>query len=60
MADSVHVQSPEIISVPEACDGVLCEGGGGAFGHPKVWYSFEDRDSVECSYCNRLFVKERA
>ncbi len=37
-----------------------CDGGGGALGHPKVWYSFDDGDVAECGYCDRMFVKERA
>lgn len=49
--------SPEKIAVPEHADGVSCDGGGGALGHPKVWYSFDGAKSVECGYCDRLFVK---
>lgn len=52
--------APEIITVPDDVDEVSCDGGGGALGHPKVWYSFDDGDIAECGYCDRLFVKERA
>ena len=48
---------PETISVDAHADGVSCDGGGGALGHPKVWYAFEDGKTVECMYCDRLFVK---
>ena len=51
---------PEIILVDDHADGVSCDGGGGALGHPKVWYTFGKRDIVECSYCDRMFVKDRA
>lgn len=34
---------------------VACDGGGGALGHPKVWYSLEDGEAV-CGYCDRKFV----
>ena len=54
------VPAPEIIVVPDNADGVSCDGGGGALGHPKVWYSFNGGDIVECGYCDRLFVKESA
>lgn len=53
-------QSPELIIVDDSADGVSCDGGGGALGHPKVWYSFDGQDAVECGYCDRLFVKESA
>jgi uncharacterized Zn-finger protein len=51
---------PETIQVDDDADQVSCDGGGGALGHPKVWYSFDGADSVECGYCDRLFTKERA
>ena len=60
MSDANSQNAPEIILTPDNADGVSCDGGGGALGHPKVFYSFEDLDSVECGYCDRLFVKERA
>lgn len=50
----------EIIPVPDDADEVSCDGGGGALGHPKVWYSFADTDSADCGYCDRMFVKARA
>lgn len=50
--------SPEEIVVPNDCDQVKCDGGGGALGHPLVYYSFDGQDSVECGYCDRKFVKD--
>ena len=35
---------------------VACDGGGGALGHPKVWYDMSEEDHVECKYCDRIFV----
>ena len=52
--------APETITVPDDTDEVSCDGGGGVLGHPKVWYSFDGQDGVECGYCDRLFVKARA
>lgn len=48
---------PEILLVPEDTDHVACNGGGGALGHPKVYYTFEGQDEVTCGYCDRLFTK---
>ena len=50
---------PEIIIVENDADGVCCDGGGGALGHPKVWYTFDKHDHIDCGYCDRMFVKER-
>lgn len=52
-------KSPETIFIAPDADGVSCDGGGGALGHPKVWYAFNGQNSVRCHYCDRLFVKER-
>lgn len=46
--------NPEVVVV--TTKKVACDGGGGALGHPKVWYDMSEADSVECKYCDRLFV----
>ena len=46
--------APEIIVVETRK--VSCDGGGGALGHPKVWYDMVEDEAVECKYCDRLFV----
>lgn len=51
---------PEIIVVENDTDGVACDGGNGALGHPKVWYGLQKKSFAECGYCNRLFVKKSA
>jgi uncharacterized Zn-finger protein len=35
---------------------VKCDGGGGALGHPLVWYDMGEDNFVECLYCDRRFV----
>ncbi len=46
--------NPEVVVV--ATKKIACDGGGGALGHPKVWYDMSEQDYVECKYCDRLFV----
>ncbi|HEU4838463.1 MAG TPA: zinc-finger domain-containing protein [Micavibrio sp.] len=60
MPQEASPQAPEIIEVPADADQVRCDGGGGALGHPVVWYSFDGTDRVECGYCDRLFLKKPA
>lgn len=52
-----NFDNPETIKVDADADQVSCDGGGGPLGHPVVWYSFDGRDSVDCGYCDRHFVK---
>ncbi|PZO80998.1 MAG: zinc-finger domain-containing protein [Micavibrio aeruginosavorus] len=49
----------EIIQVPADADEVCCDGGGGALGHPVVWYTFK-QGRAECGYCDRVFLKTTA
>lgn len=36
---------------------VACDGGGAAYGHPRVWLTIADEDGfVECPYCDAKFV----
>lgn len=55
-----NTNPPEIIIIANDADEVVCDGGGGALGHPRVWYTLEAADKTECGYCDRVFVKERA
>ena len=59
MPSADKAQDPEIKEVSADADEVRCDGGG-AMGHPTVWYTFDGRDRVECGYCDRLFLKKTA
>ncbi len=45
---------PEIFLVPESLHQISCDGGG-ALGHPKVYYPMSGGDVI-CRYCDRLFT----
>ena len=34
---------------------VVCDGGGGALGHPKVYLEMGDENEIVCPYCSKLF-----
>jgi uncharacterized Zn-finger protein len=48
-------EPPEIIVVEG--HRVSCDGGGGALGHPKVFYELGEEGFVDCGYCDRRFVR---
>ncbi|MCB1538778.1 MAG: zinc-finger domain-containing protein [Rhodospirillales bacterium] len=50
--------APTHIQVPKGADEVACDGGNGALGHPRVYYSFDSADTVTCGYCDRVFSKK--
>ncbi|MBL4538910.1 MULTISPECIES: zinc-finger domain-containing protein [Oceanicaulis] len=53
-ANASSLPAPEVIVVDQKR--VMCDGGGGALGHPRVWYDMGEDDFVECGYCDRRFV----
>lgn len=52
--DADALPAPETTLV--ASRKVKCDGGGGALGHPVVWYDMGEERFVECGYCDRRFV----
>ena len=34
---------------------VVCDGGGGALGHPKVYLQMGEASEITCPYCSRQF-----
>jgi uncharacterized Zn-finger protein len=54
--DNTSAKTPtEIINVHTRA--VSCDGGDGAYGHPKVYLRIADKQ-VMCPYCSRLFILE--
>ena len=47
-------EPPEVIVVED--HRVVCDGGGGALGHPRVYMEIGAAGFVECGYCDRRFV----
>ena len=37
---------------------VACDGGGAAYGHPRVWLDFGEHDWIDCPYCDKRFVRK--
>jgi len=52
--DPDAIPAPEVIMVTSRR--VKCDGGGGALGHPIVFYDMGEEPFVECGYCDRRFV----
>jgi uncharacterized Zn-finger protein len=39
-------------------DRVSCDGGGGALGHPKVYYDLDENGEAHCFYCCAHFIRK--
>ena len=46
-------EPPETIEVETL--NVVCDGGGGALGHPRVYLPLVE-GKIECGYCGRMYV----
>lgn len=55
MNDQTAARTPDPETVYVDKRRISCDGGGGALGHPIVWYSLEDGEA-ECGYCDRKFI----
>ena len=55
MDATVQKTPTEIIHVKTST--VSCDGGNGAYGHPRVYLKILDKQ-IMCPYCSRLFVLE--
>jgi len=55
MAEHSSLAPPPLETVYVKDRRVACNGGGGALGHPVVYYSLEDGKAV-CGYCDRKFI----
>ena len=59
LTDSATPGQPDALPAPEkiavSSRRVKCDGGG-ALGHPLVYYDMGEEDFVECLYCDRRFV----
>lgn len=53
------IPKPDTTTVTPETERIACDGGGEA-GHPRVWYSFENKNEVVCGYCGRAYVKAGA
>ncbi len=55
MTNSTPTTTPDPEVVYVDTHRVSCNGGGGALGHPIVYYSLDDGEA-ECGYCDRKFI----
>ena len=48
------MEPPETVEVDSEI--VVCDGGGGALGHPRVFLNMEGKGQIDCPYCDKRFV----
>ena len=48
------MEPPEIIKINQT--NAVCDGGGGALGHPKIYLEMGSKSEIDCPYCGRHFI----
>ena len=38
---------------------ICCDGGQDGLGHPAVYYNFSNSNEVICSYCGKIYTREK-
>ena len=49
----------ETIKVEADIETICCDGGEDSLGHPAVYYSFDKSNKIVCSYCGKIYIKDK-
>jgi|TARA_B110000263_G_C15293354_1_gene504404 uncharacterized Zn-finger protein len=49
----------EIEKVASNTETICCDGGEDGLGHPAVYYTFKDESKIICSYCSKIYIKDK-
>tara|TARA_B100000579_G_C22327979_1_gene619187 strand:- start:245 stop:418 length:174 start_codon:yes stop_codon:yes gene_type:complete len=49
----------ENIKVEANVETICCDGGEDSLGHPAVYYSFDKSNKIVCSYCGKIYIKDK-
>ena len=49
----------DIIKIDSDTETICCDGGQDGLGHPAVYYTFDNKEKIICSYCGRAYIKEK-
>jgi len=49
----------KITKVSPHTETICCDGGEDGLGHPAVYYTFKDESKIICSYCSKIYIKDK-
>ncbi len=58
LMESPDIKNRELQAVSSS--NVVCDGGGGALGHPKIYLDMGKEKKIICPYCSKSFVLENS
>ena len=51
--------SDDAVKVDSNTETICCDGDQDGLGHPAVYYTFNDKNKIVCSYCSKTFVRNK-
>ena len=51
--------SDDIEKVASNTETICCDGGQDGLGHPAVYYNYNDNNKIVCSYCGKIYIREK-
>ena len=53
------MQKSEIVKVNLNIETICCDGGQDSLGHPAVYYTFDQSNKIVCSYCGKIYIRDK-
>ena len=51
------MDTDNIVEIESNIETICCDGGQDSLGHPAVYYTFDNNNQIQCSYCGRIYKK---
>ena len=53
------MQELKIVKVDQEIETISCDGGEDSLGHPAVYFTFDNQNTIVCNYCGKTYIRER-
>ena len=47
------------VKVDPNTETICCDGGQDSLGHPAVYYTFDQSNKIVCSYCGKIYIRDK-
>ena len=48
-----------VVKVDPDIQTICCDGEQDELGHPAVYYTFDQSDKIVCSYCSKMYIRDK-
>ena len=47
------------VKVDPNTETICCDGGQDSLGHPTVYFTFDQSNKIVCSYCGKIYIRDK-